>query len=103
MRLDVDTAGGTTHGSIKNIPEIAISVLNSKDVQFGSVETDLRTADLTRPKLVNNSTVDGLFTGDFTEAFTSGYSVDDPILISCAGAAPLTVRAIIARSTKTGR
>jgi hypothetical protein len=55
------------------------------------------------PELVDNTDITGLFTGDIPMSFNGGFSVDDPVLISCDGAAPLTVRAIVARVNQTGR
>jgi hypothetical protein len=103
MRLDVDTAGGTSHGSVKTIPELVLSVLNSKDITYGDSDTTQFSINLDDPELVDNTEVTGLFTGDVTTSNDGGFSVDDPILVSCDGAAPLTVRAIVARIDQTGR
>lgn len=103
MRLDVDTSSGSSHGSIKKITELVVSVMNSLDATYGDSDTEqFPLIDLTDPVLINNTEVDGLFTGDITVPHNAGYSIDDPILISCLGAAPLTVRAIVARTDITG-
>jgi hypothetical protein len=104
MRLDIDTSGGSSHGSTKHIDELVVSVLNSIDTTIGDNTTDqLGLFNIDDPELVNNTDIDGLFTGDADISGAAGYSVDDPILISCVGAAPLTVRAIVARLNQSGR
>lgn len=102
MRLDVDTAGGTSHGQRKRINKINLSLLNSKDVTGGDNETTQIPIVLTSEGLINNTEVTGLFTGDVEASFNSGFSVDDPILISVSGAAPLTIRAIVTDLDQTG-
>ena len=65
--------------------------------------------DLTKKKLVNNSEITGLFTGDVRLSHNSGFSIEDPILISSdqtssvTDPTPLTVRAIIANIEERGR
>ncbi len=103
MRLDRETAGGSTHGSIAHIPELVISLLESKNAKYGRSLTDLRDIPVDQPKTVNNSTVTGLFTGDVTVTNVGGFSIEDPIVISTDGPSPLAVRAIIARKDITGR
>ena len=109
MRLDVVDAGGTTHGSIKRIPELVLSILESNNVSYGDSADDLFDVDLTTAELVNNSEVDGLFTGDVTVHQDGGFSIEDSIMVSCgttssiADPTPLTLRAIVAKVQKTGR
>ena len=109
MRLDVATNRGSSHGTIKNIPELVLSLLNSTSVAQGTVSTDLINIVLTDPELVNNTEVTGLFTGDVTVHRDGGFSIEDSILISSGSTSdvtdptPLTVRAIVARIDETGR
>jgi hypothetical protein len=109
MRLDTETRFGSSHGSIKQIPELVLSLLDSKNVRVGDLTTNLHDVDLTSAELVNNGEIDGLFTGDVTVYHDGGFSVEDSILISSGETSdvtdptPLTVRAIVARVDITGR
>ncbi len=109
MRLDVEDTGGTTHGSIKNIPELVLSLLNSKNVAYGDSIDDIFDVDLSSDELVNNSEVTDLFAGDVTVHQDGGFSIEDSIVITSQKTSgltdptPLTVRAIVARMDKTGR
>jgi len=109
MRLDNETNRGSSHGTIKNIPELVLSVLDSDNIRTGNISTNMHNIDLTRPDLKNNSEIDGLFTGDIPVSQDGGYSIEDSILISSSQTGgvtdptPLTVRAIVARINETGR
>lgn len=103
MRLDTQTGGGTTHGTIANIPELVLSLLDSKNVKYGDSESDTFDVDTTATDVVNTSEITGLFTGDVTVHQDGGFSVEDSIIITTDKATPLTVRAIIARKDLTGR
>ncbi len=109
MRLDVEDAGGTTHGSIKNIPELVLSLLNSKNVAYGDSIDNLFDVDLSSAELVNNTEVTDLFAGDVTVHQDGGFSIEDSMVITSQKTSgltdptPLTVRAIVARMDKTGR
>lgn len=100
MRMDVTARGGTTHGSIKKISEIVVSLFASMNVKYGdgdsTFDIDFRTTEA-------HGSPPQLFTGDKTLAFDGGFSIDDNIIISGSDALPCTVRAIIARTEKTGR
>jgi len=95
MRLDITTAGGTSHGSIGHIAEIVISFLNTLGAKYGSTLDDLKDIDFDSSTSLN--------TGDVVVSFDGGYSIDDTIFISDNGVFPCTVRAIIPRKDKTGR
>ena len=109
MRLDTETARGSSHGTIKKIPELVLSVFDTKNIRVGDVPTNMYDVDLTTPDLVNNGEIDGLFTGDVTVHQDGGFSIEDSILISSSTTSditdptPLTVRAIVARIDETGR
>jgi hypothetical protein len=103
MRLDSSTNKGTTHGSIKKLPELVLSVMDSSGVKYGDSLTNLYDADLTSPELINKSDFTGLFTGDVTVHQDGGFSIDDSIIVTSSDPLPLTVRAIIARTDVTGR
>lgn len=95
MRLDITTAGGTTHGSIGHISEIVISFLNTLNAKYGSSLDDLKDIDW--------DSLTSLNTGDYVVPFDGGYGIDDTIYISGNDVFPCTVRAIIPRKEKTGR
>ncbi|KKL62460.1 hypothetical protein LCGC14_2184960, partial [marine sediment metagenome] len=103
MRLDVSTGQGTTHGSIKKVPEIVVSFLNTLNARYGDSVSTLYEIDWTDERWVNNTEITGLFTGDVVVAFDGGFNVDDPIIISDSGAMPCTVRAMVLRTDVTGR
>ena len=109
MRLDITTSGGSSHGTIKQIPELVLSLLGSKNVSYGDSSTTQFGVDLDAPELINNSEIDGLFTGDVKVHSDAGFSIEDPILISSSSTSdvtdptPLTVRAIVARMDLMGR
>ncbi len=100
MRLDITTPKGTTHGTIKKIPELVISFFATGNAQYGDgVDTftiDWRT---TEP----HDSPPNLFTGDKIVIFDAGFSTEDNIVISGSDPLPCTVRAIIARTDITGR
>ena len=100
MRLNIGTIGT---GLIKRVNELAISLLNSAGVKYGDSDDNLHDIDLTSPELVNNSEIERLFTGDVTVISESGFSVEDPIIISSSSPLPCTVRAIAANFDVTGR
>ncbi len=95
MRLDITTAGGTSHGSIGHIAEIVISFLNTLNAKYGSSLDDLKDIDWTSLTSLN--------TGDFPVPFDGGYSIDDVIYISDDGPFPCTIRSLIPRKDVTGR
>ena len=103
MRLDINLSSGTTLGSIKNIPEIAISFHNTLNAKYGVSKDALFNIDWDDPKWKNTSEVEGLFTGLVTVAFDGGFDVEDELVISQSDPLPCTVRAIIPRVEKTGR
>ncbi len=100
MRLDVTTAKGTTHGSIKKISEIVASFYKTGGARFGdgidTYDIDWRTEEA-------YDTPPALFTGDKTLSFDGGFSTEDNIIISGSDPLPCTLRAIIARIDITGR
>ena len=103
MRMDLNTPTGTTHGSIKKIPEIVFSFHNTLNAKYGSSETELFDIDWDNVRWKNTSEIEGLFTGDIAVAFDGGFDIDDTLIISQSDPLPCTVRAIIPRVEKTGR
>lgn len=109
MRLDNETGRGSSHGTIKKIPELVLSILNSTNVRYGDLSTNMYSVNLDEASLVNNGEITGLFTGDVTVSQDGGFSIEDSILISSdqtssvTDPTPLTVRAIVARLDETGR
>lgn len=103
MRLDTNTNKGSTHGSVKKISELVLSVMDSEGVKHGDSLTNLYDVDLTTPELINKSDITGLYTGDVTVHQDGGFSIDDSIIITSSDPLPLTVRAIIVRTDVTGR
>ena len=100
MRLDITTPKGTTHGTIKVIPELVISFFATGNAQYGDgVDTFNIDGRTTEPY---DSPPD-LFTGDKIVAFAGGFSTEDNIVISGSDPLPCTVRAIIPRTEITGR
>jgi hypothetical protein len=101
MRPDIVTQAGTTHGSIMITPEIVLSLFASGGVKYGDgtdqKEIDFRTIE-------SYGSPPDLFTGD-TDAlsFDGGFTKDVDIVISGSNPLPVTVRAIILRTQKTGR
>ena len=100
MRMDVSNQTGTTKGSIKKITEVVISFFKTFNATYGdgvnTHEIDWRTTE-------KHDNPPEMFTGDKEEIFDGGFSTEDPIIISCSDPTPCTVRAIIARTEKTGR
>ncbi len=116
MRLDTETRAGSSHGTTKKIPEVVLSVLDSKSIRQGDKADNMHSVNLDDPALENNSEIDGLFTGDVVvSGFDGGFSLEDSILISSSQTrdaadandltdpTPLTVRAIVARLDEVGR
>ncbi len=109
MRLDIESAAGSSHGSIAQIPELVLSLLNSKNVAFGDSIDDLTNVVLDDPELVNNTEITDLFTGDVTVHRDGGFSIEDSTVVSSGTTdgvtdpTSLTVRAIVARKEVSGR
>ena len=101
MRKDIATREGTTLGSKTKTTEIVLSLFASGNVSFG---------DGTNQKPIDFRTTEPydsppqLFTG-LTEnlAFDGGYTRENDIVVSGSDPLPCTVRAIVARTEKTGR
>jgi hypothetical protein len=103
MRMDTNTKAGTTHGSIKTIPEMVISFMDTVGAKYGKNDTSLFDIDFDRVGLKNTSKVEGLFTGDVTVSFDGGFDIDDSMVITQSEPLPCIVRAIVPRVEKTGR
>ena len=103
MRMDINTSTGTTHGSIKKIPEMVISFKDTVGAKYGKDDTSLFAIDFDKVGLKNTSDIEGLFTGDVTVHFDGGFDIDDSMVISQSDPLPCVVRAIIPRVQKAGR
>ena len=103
MRMDVNIATGTTHGSIKKISEMVISFKDTVGAKYGRNDENLFGIDFEEVGLKNTSKVEGLFTGDVTVPFDGGFDIDDSMVISQSDPLPCVVRAIVPRVQKTGR
>jgi hypothetical protein len=108
MRLDTNTANGTTHGSLKNIHELVISFYKTLNAKYGD---GTKQYDINWRTTENYDNPPNLFTGDIGSAddskntinFDGGFSIKDTIVISGTDPFPCTVRAIIPRLEVTGR
>jgi len=100
MRLDIMSGAGTTHGSIKKIPEIIISFYATSGAQYGdgndTYDIDWRTSE-------EYDSPPELFTGDKTLHFDGGFSIEDNFIVSGSDPLPCTVRAMVPRAEITGR
>ena len=103
MRPDVQTQGGTTHGSIVKVPEMGISFLNTMNAKYGTSDTKLYDIDWDNVRWTNNTEITDLFTGDVIVSVDGGFSLDNPLIISGSDPLPCTVRALIPKMEKTGR
>lgn len=97
------TQMGTTAASIVSAKEMGVSLLNSAGVKYGVSDDDLFDIDLDYVSLVNLSEIDGLFTGTVVVSVDSGFSLENPLIISSDSPLPLTVRALIPKLDVTGR
>jgi len=79
MRLDITTAAGLSHGSIKKISEIVVSFHQTSGAQYGD---DSDTYDIDWRSSEDFGSAPALFTGDKTFAFDGGFSTEDNIIIS---------------------
>jgi len=98
MRLDID---GSTRGSIRKIPELVVSFLDTFNAKYGTEVDDLVNFNWRTTEAFDSPP--DLFTGDKIATFDGGFSNEDSILISGNDPAPCTVRGIIARTERTGR
>ena len=101
MRMDKIDRGGATIGSIGKTSELVLSLLASGNVRYGDGTTDFPIPFRTEEPY---GSPPDLFTG-LTDnlAFDGGFTTEKPIVISGSDPLPCTVRAIIARTEKTGR
>ncbi len=103
MRMDLNLRSGTTHGSIKKIPEIAFNFHNTLNAKYGASDTELFDFDWDNVRWKNSSEVEGLFTGIIAVAFDGGFDVEDTLIVSQSDPLPCTVRALIPRMEVIGR
>jgi hypothetical protein len=105
MRIDVNSASGSIHGSTRKTAELVVSLVNTgfSAIKYGSDDNDQKSVDLTTVDLINLSDSNDLFTGDVKVVQDGGFSIDDPILITSDVPLPLTVRGIISRLDITSR
>ncbi len=100
MRMDRNTQTGTTHGSIQVVPTLVVSLFKSGGVSYGDGD-DQTAIDFRIDEPFGDQPA--LFTGDMVVTFDAGFNIDGNIVISGTTMLPCTVRAIIARTEKTGR
>ncbi len=103
MRLDMNLPDGTTAGSIKKIAEVAFSVHNTLNMQYGASDTELFPINWEDARWKNTSEIEGLFTGMVVVETDGGFDIEDDLVLSQADPLPCTIRAIIPRIDKTGR
>lgn len=104
MRPDITGGDGTTHGTLVKVPEMVVSLLNSANVQYGVSDDELLDIDIDNDEnAVNNSEIDGLFTGDIVVTVGGGFSIDNNLIISTDAPSPCIVRALVPRMDVTGR
>ena len=103
MRPDVSGPGGTSHGSKVHVPEMVVSFLNTVAARYGVSDSALRDIDFDYADWVNESSITGLFSGDVVVTVDSGFSIDNPLIISDDGPMPCTIRALVPRMDITGR
>ena len=101
MRMDKIDRGGADIGSIGKTSELVLSLLASGNVRYGDGVTDFAIPFRTEEAY---GSPPALFTG-LTDnlTFDGGFTTEKPIVISGSDPLPCTVRAIIARTEKTGR
>jgi hypothetical protein len=101
MRFDITGGEGTTKGSIKQIPEVVISFLDTLDAQVGAAEDAMFDLEW-RTDEAYDSPPD-LYTGDMIVCPDGGFGVEDTLFISGSQPLPCTVRCVVPRLEKTGR
>lgn len=98
MRLDLNTQGGATKGSIATIKEVVVSFLNTLSAKYGKDVNNL--GDFHG---AGNEFVEGeLKTGDLIANLDAGYNVEDDFVISGNDSMPCTIRALVPRKEVTG-
>ncbi len=103
MRMDISTRSGTTHGTIKKVPELVVSFKDTIGAKYGETDTTLFDFNFDEDGLKNTSKIEGLFTGDVTSHFDGGFDLEDDIIISQSQPLPCIVRAIVPRMDVMGR
>ena len=103
MRPTVDTREGTSHSSKLHVPEMGISFLNTLGAKYGTSDNALESIDFDYPDWVNNTEIEGLFTGDMIVSVDGGFTLDAPLIISSDAPLPCTVRALIPKLNVTSR
>jgi hypothetical protein len=101
MRIDMNTAKGSSHGSYKKIAELVISFLNTLDAKYGADLDHLYDIDWRTTEPYGAPPV--LFTGDKVVTLDGGFDPEAPIVISGEEPLPCCVRAIVARLEVPGR
>ena len=100
MRMDRQTGGGTSFGSLKKVAELVLSFHESLGVRYGD---GVDTYDINWRSGEDYTSAPALFTGERVVVFDGGFSKDDTIILSGSDPYPATVRAIVARTNRTGR
>lgn len=101
LKFVFDTREGTTFGSIMNVNEIVCSFIDTLNAKYGSSDSELY--DIEWPVLETFDDPPKLFTGELTLSFDGGFNTDMPIIIAGNDPLPCIVRAIIARTEKSGK
>ncbi len=101
LRIEIGTQRGASRASLKNIPELGLSLLDTLGLQYGDSLDDLHTIDWRTTEPYDDPPE--MFTGDKQVALDGGFSLDIPIVLSGADPLPCTIRAITAKIEVTGR
>jgi len=101
MILDINAQEGSIRGTIRRVPELVLSFVNTFNTKYG-VDTD-NLFDINWRTTEVYGDPPAMFTGDKIVNFDGGFSNDESILISGSGPEPCTIRAIIPRTDITGR
>jgi hypothetical protein len=96
---------GDSMGSNIHISELVISFHNSKGAKHGIKDTDLLDVNFADQRWVNSNSSDitGLFTGEIVASSKGNIDPLVPFMVAGNSMYPCTVRAIIARTERTGR
>lgn len=96
---------GDSMGSEVRVSELVISVQNTGSLKYGLNPDNLIDVDLNdiRWRDKNDSTIDGLFSGEVVVSCPGGFDSLVPIYIVTDSPLPLTIRCIIPRLERTGR
>jgi hypothetical protein len=103
MRIIQNNQLGSSMASNTRVSALKVVFMNTKGAQYGDSTSNLFSFNFSDERLENANYVTGLFSGDVPVNMPGGFSTENPVVISSSQPYPMTVKAMIATFSQTGR